>query len=523
MFQGNQVNLNRKGFGLGGGASALTLAQPLHVPVIGALPRPAWIKALGEQLANDQIVVDLGARIGSREWFRGLISCTALCAAAIALAPDFRPLPGDTETPMAQAQWDEARALAINPLAYGGDTGRRMAPTDHVELLNDTPERPRIELTTRIGQGDGFSRVLQRAGVATDEAHALASMVSRVVPLSDLKAGTSMDVVLGRRERKSDPRPLDSLLFRARFDLKLAIERIDGALRLKRIPIAVDNTPLRLKGRVGSSLYRSARAAGVPAQALQDYIRALSQHMSVSRDVGAGAVFDLVIEHRRAETGEVETGPLLYAGLEQGSRKTRLLKWNYGGRQQWFEAAGVSENRGVMRMPVIGRLTSSFGLRQHPILGFSRMHQGMDFGAPTGTPIVAATDGVVSFSGWHGGHGNYVKLSHSNGIATGYGHMSRILARAGSRVSQGQVIGYVGSTGISTGPHLHYEVFRNNVAINPATLKFTTQQQLAGSELARFRAKLNNLLSVRIANGGASGDTAKVQRAEKTSELPPRG
>jgi murein DD-endopeptidase MepM/ murein hydrolase activator NlpD len=168
-----------------------------------------------------------------------------------------------------------------------------------------------------------------------------------------------------------------------------------------------------------------------------------------------------------------------------------------------------------MRQPVLGHLTSSFGMRFHPILGFSRMHQGMDFGAPMGSPIVAATDGVVRFAGWHGGHGNYVRLNHSGGIETGYAHMSRIIARPGEHVRQGQLIGYVGSTGLSTGPHLHYEVFRNGAAINPASMKFTTVQQLAGNELARFRSRLNELLSVRIASS--------TKAEPKTAEAPAKG
>jgi murein DD-endopeptidase MepM/ murein hydrolase activator NlpD len=191
-----------------------------------------------------------------------------------------------------------------------------------------------------------------------------------------------------------------------------------------------------------------------------------------------------------------------------------MLKWTTDGRDQWYEASGVGETRGVMRQPVLGHLTSTFGMRFHPILGFSRMHQGMDFGAPVGSPIVAATDGVVMFAGWHGGHGNYVRLNHVGGIATGYAHMSRIVAKPGEHVRQGQLIGYVGSTGLSTGPHLHYEVFRNGEAINPASMKFTTVQQLAGGELSRFRAKLNSLLAVRVASGGSEKTDARSAEAK---------
>jgi murein DD-endopeptidase MepM/ murein hydrolase activator NlpD len=149
-------------------------------------------------------------------------------------------------------------------------------------------------------------------------------------------------------------------------------------------------------------------------------------------------------------------------------------------------------------------------MRRHPLLGYSRMHQGIDYGAPTGTPIVAATDGVIAFAGWHGGHGNYVRINHSGGMATGYGHMSRIIARAGQRVQMGQLIGYVGSTGLSTGPHLHYELYRNGAAINPASVKFTSTARLAGAALARFRGQMAQLLSVRLdASAPRTADAGK--------------
>jgi len=175
----------------------------------------------------------------------------------------------------------------------------------------------------------------------------------------------------------------------------------------------------------------------------------------------------------------------------------RLLKWTLAGKDQFFDAAGVGETRGSMKMPVQGHQTSSFGMRFHPVLGYSRMHKGIDYGAPMGSPIVAATDGVVNFAGWHGGHGNYVQIRASGNMGTGYAHMSRIVARAGEHVHAGQLIGYVGSTGLSTGPHLHFEVFVNNVAVNPASVKFLQAATLSGAELGRFKAELAHLMALR--------------------------
>jgi len=516
------------GFGQGGGAVALALdptpAAFVRPRAAAALPDPILLDGWRARLADLDLVVDLGARIGSREWFRGLATCAALCAAAIAFTPHFGALPVAAGPALPPAQWEEARALAISPLAYGADTGRRMGATDAVEPLADTPERPTIDLVATLGQGDGFARALERAGIAADQARAVANMVAGAVSLGELKPGTRMDITLGRRASKAEARPLDHLAFRARFDLKLALDRADGKLALKRIPIAVDNTPLRIQGRVGSGLYLAARAAGAPARAAEAYIRALSSRLSVGRDVRSDDRFDLIIQQRRAETGEVEVGDLLYAGLDQRGKQTRLLKWTSGdGGSQWFEASGVGQTRGGMTRPVAGgRETSAFGMRRHPILGYSRFHKGVDFGAAYGSPIVAAAGGVVEYAGPHGGHGNYVKLGHGGGMETGYAHMSRIAARVGQRVREGQVIGYVGSTGLSTGPHLHYEVYKGGVAINPLSVKFTSTERLAGNDLARFKATLARLLAVRPGAALAKHEGARPKEgAERSASADP--
>lgn len=498
-----------QGFGNGVGTAALSLDQALPAGFGRKIVRPGAWQRLEARLADVELVPDLGARIGSREWFRGLATCTVLISAAWALAPGFDPIVAASPPAMAEDAWSEARALSIAPLALGADTGRRMAATDAVAPLADTPERPSIDLVATLGRGDGFTRVLTRAGVADSEAAKVATLVAGVVSPGDIVSGTRMDVTLGRRPNRNVARPLDFLAFRARFDLRLQVERINGVLTLKQIPIAVDNTPLRIQGVRGASFVTSARAAGVPAHAIEAYLKAIGGKISMN-DLGANDRFDLIIEHARAETGETKTGKLLYAGLDQGRRQLRMIQWTIDGRTEWFDAAGVGQKRGVMAQPVSGRMTSGFGMRRHPLLGYSRLHKGVDFGAPHGAPIYAATDGIVAFAGRHGGHGNYVRINHSGGIGTGYAHMSRIAVPGGARVRQGQVIGYVGSTGLSTGPHLHYEVYRNGVAINPRSISFVQTSQLAGAELARFRTRLTQLLSVKLGAKTAATSTPAV-------------
>ncbi|RED16963.1 murein DD-endopeptidase MepM/ murein hydrolase activator NlpD [Parasphingopyxis lamellibrachiae] len=472
--------------------SAVSDGKPGRTPIFGEAMRSTQP---GGGWRDIDLVVDLGAQVGSKLWWRGALTCAVLCGTTFLMAPSVEAIPTMIQ-PLEAGQWDEARAQAITPLALGGDTGRRMAATDAVEPLAGTPERPRIEMSATLGRGDGLRSVLQRAGVAPGEAAELEGMISDAVPMEDIRPGTVMDIVLGRRPNRTVPRPVDAIAFRARFDLKVEVARVDGALRLNQIQIAVDDTPLRIRGRVGSSLYRSARAAGAPPAAIQEYLRAIGTRMSVNRDIGADAIFDIIVDHRRAETGETETGRLIFAGIERGDRETQLLRWSVGGDDQWFEASGEGQQTGQMLMPINGRLTSGFGYRRHPILGYRRLHTGLDIAAVRGTPIRAAQSGTVNYSGRNRGYGNYVRINHGGGIQTAYAHMSRIVASNGSRVSQGQIIGYVGSTGMSTGPHLHYELIRNGTKVDPRSVSFTRQAQLTGGELQRFRATLANLLEV---------------------------
>jgi murein DD-endopeptidase MepM/ murein hydrolase activator NlpD len=483
-----------------GGSGQLALGYPLYrAPPI----RPAFGQKGGtgarRNVGDVDLIVDLGRRIGSGEWFRGLVTCAALCYGTWSLAPAFQPIPGASPAPYDDAQFEASRQLAIAPLAYGADTGRRMAPTDAVEALAESPERPILDLRATIGRGDDIASVLERAGVGAGEAGHVSALLAGVA--AEIRPGTVIDLTLGRRPDRSAARPLDRLTFRARFDLRVEISRAAGSLALTQIPIHVDETPLRIQGRVGASLYRSARAAGVPARAVESYIRALNTQVQVPAGIGADDRFDIIVEHRRAATGEIETGPLLYAGLVRSSgRSLQLMQWTMGGRTQWFEASGIGRQTGGggMQMPVPGPITSNYGLRMHPILGYARMHRGLDFRAGMGSPIIAVADGIVARAGWAGGYGNQVRINHAGGLSTSYSHMSRIAVSPGSRVRQGQVIGNIGTTGLSTGPHLHFETYRNGATINPRSVRFVGRAQLTPGELASFRSRLRNLLGTPV-------------------------
>lgn len=477
---------------------AATIAEN---PLQSSLPAAFFSKEkLGEwrdYFAEIEWVPDLGVNIGSLIWVRGLVTLATLCGVALYCLPDFGPITGHRADPLSGYRADQARSQMIAPLAYGSDTGVRMAATDAVRPLAESPERPSVELVATLGRGDSLRRVLQRAGVASNEAAQVNRLVSGAVALGDIKPGTKIDVVLGRRPAKNQARPLDQLAFRARFDLNLEVLRDGEQLKLNRKPILVDDTPLRIKGTVGSSLYRSARAAGAPADAVQKYLQVIGKKMSVSRDIRSTDEFDIILSYRRAETGEVEVGELMYAGLDRGGKaKTQMLKWQSGGRTNWFEASGVGQSNGELARPTNGRITSRYGMRRHPILRYKRMHSGLDFGGGYGKPIYAVTDGTVTYAGRKGGFGNFVKIKHAGGLASGYAHMSRIAVRNGRRVRKGQIIGYIGSTGLSTGPHLHYELYRGGRTINPNSVKFVQRAELSGKELRRFRSELKRVKQV---------------------------
>ncbi len=458
---------------------------------------------------------DLAEDIGSARWFRGLGTMLGLSLLALSFWPDYSSLQAAPSMSLDEGQRDEFRSQMILPLALGADSGRHMGPTTRVSPLANAPERPTVQLVATLGQGDSFGRMLQRAGVAPGDAVRVSELVAGTVPLDEIAPGTRFDLTLGSRAAPNQPRLLDKLDFRARFDLNLGVSRDGGGLMLTRNPIAVDSTPLRIRGTVGSNgLYRSARAAGAPIGAIQQYLQAIDAHLSIDSDIQTDDTFDIIIGYKRSASGESQLGDLLFAGLERGDKlEAQLLRWggaNSSG-DQFFEASGMGQRRTGLIMPVVGHITSNYGARRHPILGYTRMHAGVDFGAAYGSPIYAVGDATVSFAGRHGGHGNYVKLDHGGGYGTGYGHMSRIAVYPGSRVRAGQIIGYVGSTGLSTGPHLHYELYQNGHTVDPMSVRFTVSNAVDEKELAAFKIRL---AAVKAVKPGAALTSLAPRQAE---------
>ena len=254
---------------------------------------------------------------------------------------------------------------------------------------------------------------------------------------------------------------------------------------------------VRASGKIGPDLTAALQQAQVPDRIGREYVRLLARAIPLSDGLSIEDKFDLVYEPG-------EKGRLLYVGLDRIARADiELLKWTDGKEVVWINADGVGGSTSQdMRLPVSGRVSSGFGNRFHPILGSARFHKGVDLAAGHGTPIVAAADGRVVSAGWSGGYGQRVAIAHSGGIQTMYGHMSRIVAAAGTMVRQGQLIGYVGSSGLSTGPHLHYEVLKGGRPVNPLSVKLAAAPaHLEGAKLHEFHGQLRSLMMLPAKRG----------------------
>lgn len=462
----------------------------------GAVALPRGFAPFGSRARSQprfSLVVDLAAEPLSLTWWRGAATLALLCGAAGMMAPRFETTTAAASLPQSEAVAREYREAGVSPLAVGGSSGGRMVAGEQVEPLLVAPERAAVDLDTRLSANDRVEALLMRIGAASRDAIAVGRMVHGVAP-HGLDAGTGIAIRLGKRA--NGVRAVERIALRAGMDSNLVIERGPAGLVASVTRIAIDQRPRRVRGRVGDGLYWSLRSSGVSPQAAADYLKALATRLDVGADLGPDDRFDLIIAHRRAATGEEQSGPLLYAGLARAGRpKLEMLKWTVGGRSGWYDAASLAQvSSSALAWPVSARITSGFGMRYHPILHFSRMHKGMDFGARWGSPIVASADGVVARAGWAGGYGSQVRINHANGIATSYSHMSRMVVSPGTLVHQGQLIGYVGTSGLSTGPHLHYETYRNGVAVNPLSVRFTSAAAIDPAEAARFKARLVQLL-----------------------------
>ena len=376
----------------------------------------------------------------------------------------------------------------------------------------------------QIRRGETFEQAVRRTGVAPAEASAVAATVANAFDLADLRAGLKFETAIARpRDGRGDAR-LIGLTMRTGPASQLTVSRsFDGALRLRSLEEKVTHETVVLKGDVERSLSASARELGATASIVRSASRLFATKFDMQRDIRATDEFTMVFDRDVTEAGRtVNVGDLMYAEL----RGVTFYRFKPAGAKepQFFDANGKNLRSAMMRTPLqsFRRVSSNFGFRTHPISGYKKMHQGIDFAAGTGTPVVAPADGVVVEARRWGGYGNWLRIRHNNGLESGYGHLSRYGSgiRAGQRVSQGQIVAYVGSTGASTGPHLHYELWRNGQRINPAGVRTQEGTELAGADLAAFRAEKSRIDRI-IASGGQKRPA--LQQASAEGLRPARG
>jgi murein DD-endopeptidase MepM/ murein hydrolase activator NlpD len=354
--------------------------------------------------------------------------------------------------------------------------------------------RPWKTQKVKVRKGDSLTTILKRAGIEGRQVHTALRSLRGVYDPRGLRSGQELAVTAATRE--GQPAQLLSVALDLDFDHQLLITRdAGGVFTTKKVEQAQRRALMHRAGDIQDSLYLSARRASVPNSVTDRLIRLFSWDVDFQRDIRRGDHFETLYEEVTLEKDESQVkGELVYAGLTlRGKVIDAYLYAPDGGLRTYYDSEGRSLRKFLLRTPIDGaRLSSGFGMRKHPVLGYSRMHKGTDFAAPRGTPIYAGGSGKVEIAGRKGGYGNYIRIRHSNTYSTAYAHMHKFAKgmKPGARVRQGQVIGYVGTTGRSTGNHLHYEVLKNGKQINPLKMKQPPATKLTGADFEAFKKEV---------------------------------
>jgi murein DD-endopeptidase MepM/ murein hydrolase activator NlpD len=353
--------------------------------------------------------------------------------------------------------------------------------------------------------GETLDNLIKGAGVDVVQSGLAADAVVKITKTKKLRAGEELR--LGLTPSTVDENAIDVgklSLFYQGAHVATVIRSADGAYSQSDMPLKPEGSyeePSGERATVYLSTYRAAKSQGLPDDFITKFLRVHSYDVDFKQHVRSGDGFELFYDAVQDETGAERPGELLYAAVTIGGETHGYYRFHTpDGSIDYYDADGSNSKKFLMRTPIRGaRLTSGFGYRKHPLLHTVRAHLGVDWSAPIGTPIMASGNGVIEVAGREGGYGNYVRIRHANGYKTAYGHMLRFAAGVvkGVKVRQGQIVGYLGNTGMSTGPHLHYEVLVNNQHTNPLSIKIPRSRQLQGRNLTDFRkekARIDDLM-----------------------------
>ncbi len=424
-------------------------------------------------------------------FLRGALAVAVLSVGAVLSVQPFL----DVENPFASAPEIAPETIALAPLSLGN-------PAAAATLQTRSPDQPEPDFvppaaysrTLTVGRGDTLMPMLVEAGIARTEAHAAITALAKV--FSPRRMWPGQEIVVDFRPAPVEGKPPRFLGMTVSVDFahEVRVARAeDGRFTARELEKELNAELARTSGTIENNLFDAATEAGTPVSVLIELIRAYSWDVDFQRGIQRGDGFEVVYRRFYDADGElVHNGDILFAALTlSGERSPVYAHTTQDGITDFFNEKGRSARKALLRTPIDGaRLSSRYGRRRHPILGYNKMHRGLDFAAPRGTPIYAGGDGTLDYVGRKGAYGKYIRIRHNNEYATAYAHMSRYARgmRRGKRVKQGKIIGYVGTTGRSTGPHLHYEILRGGRQVNPMRVKMPSGMRLKGKELERFRA-----------------------------------
>lgn len=400
--------------------------------------------------------------------------------------------------------------------AYHPEEGLGLAPAPHTTIIQKSVEGAADEedefnellasaetKTLIVGSGDTLASLFTKVGTETEEAARIIEALAAIFTAKDLKSGQELRFSLVPAPSDTGQmEPIRVSIYAKDDHLATVVRNAQGDYVASTDPIGNDakSTQASMRATLYTSFYHAALAQKIPAQTILKLLRVHSYDVDFKQKVKPGDTFEMFFD---GAGDEEEMGELLYTSMTVDGKARKFYRFRTPDDVvDYYDEQGNSAKKFLMRNPVRGgRYTSGFGDRRHPLLNRWRMHTGVDWAAPSGTPILAAGDGTVEKAGRHGGYGNYVYIRHANGFATAYGHMSRFAPgmAPGVAVKQGQIIGFVGSTGLSTGPHLHYEVMINNNFVNPMTIQVPRGLQLTGRQLAEFhreRKRIEGLMQM---------------------------
>ena len=364
------------------------------------------------------------------------------------------------------------------------------------ELIKKRVKQAIPLLKIKVKSGDTLEKILKKIGFKNQEIFEVIKETKKIFDPKNLIIGK--EIIIKYENKEKNNKKINSIFIPLEFNKNFYLEKINENFIAEITSKKTRKRLVKKKGFISDSLYLSGLRTGVDKKAINEMIAIFSFSVDFQRDIWRNDNFEILYEEEfiKYDKANKNLGKILYASLGlQSLGSLKLYRFESdNGKIEHFDENGKSAKKLLMKTPIDGaRLSSGFGMRKHPIRGYMKKHQGVDFAAPKGTPIYAAGDGVIEMKQRYKGYGKYIRIRHANGYKTAYGHMSKFNKTPGGRVKQGKIIGYVGSTGNSTGPHLHYEVLKNNIRINPQKLKLPSGRKLKGKELQRFIETKNSI------------------------------